>query len=86
MEMDEIKLFEACFSFAENLIWERDTSPLEKLPNQMEELSAMTENFVRLAKKNFYQIEALPNAEVILVAAINYLKTQAIPPLRGNYE
>jgi len=73
--MDGIKLFEACFSVAENLMWERDTAPLEKLPNQMEELSKMTDNFVRLAKKNFYQIGALLNAEAILVAAIKYKET-----------
>lgn len=84
--IDEKRLFEVCFSLAEDLMWEKTTSPLEKLPEQMEELSVMTENFVGLSKKNFYLVENLPDGQEILMGAIKYLNALAIPPLRGNYE
>lgn len=84
--MDEKRLFEVCFSLAENMMWERTTSPIEKLPEQMGELSAMTENFVNLSKKNFYLVEDLRDGQEILIGAIQYLNALAIPPLRGNYE
>lgn len=84
--IDEERLLEACFSLAEDLMWEKTTSPLEKLPEQMDELSVMTENFVRLSKKNFYQVENLSDGQEILIGAIKYLNAIAIPPLRGNYE
>ncbi|GAA4204011.1 hypothetical protein GCM10022289_21150 [Pedobacter jeongneungensis] len=84
--MDEKRLFEACFSLAEDLTWEKITSPLEKLPEQMEELSQMTEKFVEIAKRNFYMVENLPDGEVVLISAIKFLNAHAIPPLRGNYD
>lgn len=84
--MDEKRLVEVCFSLAENLMWEETTSPLEKLPEQMNELSVMTRNFVRLSKKSFYRVEDLQDGEEILIGAIKYLNSLAIPPLRGNYE
>ena len=84
--MDEKRLFEACFSLAEGLMCEKTTSQLEKLPEQMYELSVMTENFVSLSKKNFYQVENLADGQEILIGAIKYLNALAIPPLRGNYE
>ncbi|MBK1439970.1 hypothetical protein JHJ32_08240 [Parapedobacter sp. ISTM3] len=84
--MDEKRLYEVCFSLAEDLMWEKTTSPLEKLPEQMNELSVMTENFVNLSKSNFYQVENLPDGQEILIGAIRYLNAIAIPPLRGNYE
>ncbi len=84
--IDEKRLLEACFSLAEDLMWEKTTSPLEKLPEQMDELSVMTENFVSLSKKNFYQVENLSDGQEILIGAIKYLNAIAIPPLRGNFE
>lgn len=79
-------MFEACFLLAKDLMWEKTTSLPEKLPEQMDELSVMTENFVSISKKNFYQVEALPDGQEILIGAIKYLNALAIPPLRGNYE
>ena len=84
--MDEKKILEACFSLAEELMWEKDTSPLERLPKHLEELSEMTDNFVEIVKRNSYQVDGLPDAQEILVGAIQYLTSIAIPPLRGNYE
>ena len=83
--MDDNRLFETCFSLAESLMWEKDTAPLEQLPEQLEELSEMTNRFVELAKETFYQVEDLPDGEELLISAIKYLHSQAIPPLRGNY-
>ena len=83
--MDENKLLEACFELAENLMWEKKTAPIEKLPEQITELSEMTKQFVEIAKGNYYMIEELPEANEILIGAIKYLNTQAITPLRGNY-
>jgi len=83
--MDENKLLEACFELAENLMWEKKTAPIEKLPEQITELSEMTNQFVEIAKGNYYMTEELPEANEILIGAIKYLNTQAIPPLRGNY-
>lgn len=85
MNMDEKRLFEACFSLIEDLMWEKNTSPLEELPEQTDELSMMTENFVNISKKNVYQAEAFLDGQEILIGAIKYLNALAIPPLRGNY-
>lgn len=83
--MDENKLLEVCFKLAENLMWARDTAPIEKLPEHIAELSEMTNKFIEIAKDSFYQVEGLPDGESILLGAIEYLNTQAIPPLKGNY-
>jgi hypothetical protein len=83
--MKEDELLKVCFALAENLMWEKDTSPLHKLPEQLTELSEMTNQFVEIAKQVYYQVEDLPNGEEILFGAIKYLNVQAIPPLRGNY-
>lgn len=83
--MDENKLLEVCFTLAEDLMWEKDTVPIEKLPKDIYELNEMTNKFIEIAKVNYAQIEDLPNANEILFGAIRYLNAQAIPPLRGNY-
>lgn len=77
--IDEKRLLEACFSLAEDLMWEKTTSPLEKLPEQMDELSVMTENFVSLSKKNFYQVENLSDGQEILIGAYSALYYTTIP-------
>ena len=83
--MEEAKVFEACFSLADDLMWESEQARIERLPEQMAELSEMTNEFVRIAKQCYYQIEDIPDFEAILLGAIKYLNAQAIPPLRGNY-
>jgi len=83
--MDENKLFTVCFELAENLMWEKDATPLEKQDEQIAELSQMTEKFIELAKQNFTLIEDYPDSSAVLLGAISYLNTIAIPPLRGNY-
>ena len=83
--MEEAKVFEACFSLADDLMWESEQARIERLPEQMAELSEMTNEFVRIAKQCYYQIEDIPDSEAILLGAIRYLNAQAIPPLRGNY-
>jgi hypothetical protein len=83
--MNEQKLIEACFALSQDLMWEKDSAPIEQLPEQIRELSEMTNQFVSIAKDCYYQIEGQPNSEVILLGAIKYLNALAIPPLRGNY-
>jgi hypothetical protein len=83
--MDEKEIFEACFSLAESLMWEKNTAPLDKIPEQMDELSSMTEEFMVIVRENIYLIEELANRQEIMVGAIKYLNGLAIPPLRGNY-
>lgn len=83
--MNEHQIFEACFSLAEDLMWEKTTAPLERIPEQIDELSCMTERFVSIVKKSFFIIEDLPDAHAIMIGAIKYLNALAIPPLRGNY-
>jgi hypothetical protein len=84
--MNEQKLSEICFALAENLMWEANTAPLERLPEQMDELATMTEQFVEIAKDYFIYVEDQPDGAEILFGAIQYLNAQAIPPLRGNYD
>jgi hypothetical protein len=83
--MNENKLLEVCFALAEDLMWEKNTAPIEKLPEDLAELSEMTNRFIEIAKDYYFQVEDLPEGEDILVGAIRYLHVQAIPPLRGNY-
>lgn len=83
--MNETKLLEVCFTLAEDLMWEKDTAPIERLPEDIDELSEMTNKFVEIAKDWYFQVEDLPDGEDILLGAIRYLNNQAIPPLRGNY-
>ncbi|WP_316762101.1 hypothetical protein [Pedobacter aquatilis] len=83
--MDDNHIFEACFSLAEDLMWEKATAPLERIPEQINELSMMTERFVSIVEKSFFIIEDLPNAHAIMVSAIKYLNAMANPPLKGNY-
>jgi hypothetical protein len=83
--MDENKLLEVCFTLAEDLMWEKDAAPIEKLPEDISELNEMTNKFIEITKQNYYQVEDLPDGEEILLGAIRYLNVQAIPPLRGNY-
>ena len=83
--MNDKRLHELCFGLAEQLMWEKDTTPLNKLPEQLAELSEMTEKFVHICRDNYYLVEGLENSENILFGSILYLKAQGIPPLRGNY-
>lgn len=83
--MNENKLLEVCFALAEDLMWEKDVAPIERLPEDISELNEMTNKFVEIAKDLYYQVEDLPDGENILIGAIQYLNFQAIPPLRGNY-
>lgn len=84
--MDEQGIFEACFSLAEDLMWEKNTAPLEKIAAQIDELSWMTNKYVSIVKKNFFIIEDLPNRQEIMISAIIHLNALAIPPLKGNYD
>ena len=84
--MDEKKLLEVCFALAEDLMWEKDTAPLEKLSEDISELDYMTSRLMEIAKKNYYQVEDMPDGHNVLLGAIQYLRVQAIPPLRGNYD
>jgi len=83
--MNETKLLEACFELAKDLMWEKSTAPIEKLPEQLTELSEMTNRFVEIAKDSYYIIEDLHDASDVLIGAIKYLNVHAIPPMRGNY-
>lgn len=84
--MDENKLLEACLALAENLMWEKDTASIEEIEEETLKLYRVAENLVSIGKSHFYQVEALPEAEGILLGAIKYLEALAIPPLRENYE
>ncbi len=83
--MDENKLLEVCFMLAEDLMWDKDSAPSERLPEDISELNEMTNKFIEIANQNYYQVEGLPDGDEILIGAIRYLNVQAIPPLRGNY-
>ena len=83
--MDENKLLEVCFMLAEDLMWDKDSAPIERLPEDISELNEMTNKFIEIANQNYYQVEVLPDGDEILIGAIRYLNVQAIPPLRGNY-
>ena len=83
--MDENKLLEVCFMLAEDLMWDKDSAPIERLPEDISELNEMTNKFIEIANQNYYQVEGLQDGDEILIAAIRYLNVQAIPPLRGNY-
>lgn len=83
--MDENKLLEVCFMLAEDLMWDKDSAPIERLPEDISELNEMTNKFIEIANQNYYQVEDLPDGDEILIGAIRYLNVQAIPPLRGNY-
>jgi hypothetical protein len=83
--MDENKLLEVCFMLAEDLMWDKDSAPIERLPEDIYELNEMTNKFIEIANQNYYQVEGLPDGDEILIGAIRYLNVQAIPPLRGNY-
>lgn len=83
--MDENKLLEVCFMLAEDLMWDKDSAPIERLPEDISELNEMTNKFIEIANQNYYQVEGLPDGDDILIGAIRYLNVQAIPPLRGNY-
>ena len=82
--MDENKLLEVCFMLAEDLMWDKDSAPIERLPEDISELNEMTNKFIEIANQNYYQVEGLPDGDEILIGAIRYLNVQAIPPLRGN--
>lgn len=84
--MDDNKLLEACFSLSEELMWNKDTTELERLPEHIEEVSIMTTTFFNIAMKHSYLIEDLPDAQEVLLGAIGYLKSIAIPPLKGNFD
>lgn len=84
--MDDKKLLEACFSLSEELMWNKDTAKLDHLPEQLEEVSKMTTRFFDIAMKHFYLIEDLPDAQEVLLGAIGYLNSIAIPPLKGNFD
>lgn len=84
--MDEQEIFEACFSLAEDLMWEKNTAPIEKIADQIDELSKTTDKYVSIVKKNFFIIEDLPNRQEIMVSVIIHLNALAIPPLKGNYD
>ena len=83
--MNEEKVLEACFLLATYLLWEKDTVPIEKLPEHITELNELTDKFVEIAREHYFMVERIEYGDVILVGAINYLANQAIPPLRGNY-
>lgn len=83
--MDENKLLEVCFMLAEDLMWDKDSAPIERLPEDISELNEMTNKFIEIANQNYYQVEGLPDGDEIFIGAIRYLNVQAIPPLRGNY-
>lgn len=83
--MDENKLLEVCFMLAEDLMWDKDSAPIERLPEDISELNEMTNKFIEIANQNYYQVEGLPDGDEILIGAIRYLNVQAIPALRGNY-
>ena len=70
---------------AEDLMWDKDSAPIERLPEAISELNEMTNKFIEIANQNYYQVEGLPDGDEILIGAIRYLNVQAIPPLRGNY-
>ena len=70
---------------AEDLMWDKDSAPIERLPEDISELNEMTNKFIEIANQNYYQVEGLPDGDEILIGAIRYLNVQAIPPLRGNY-
>jgi hypothetical protein len=84
--MDEKKIFEACFRLSEELMWEKNTAPIDRLTEHLTELSYMTETFIKIIKSHFYQVESLPDAQEIILGAISYLTSIAIPPLKGNFE
>ena len=69
---------------AEDLMWDKDSAPIERLPEDISELNEMTNKFIEIANQNYYQVEGLPDGDEILIGAIRYLNVQAIPPLRGN--
>ena len=83
--MDENKLLEVCFMLAEDLMWDKDSASIERLPEDISELNEMTNKFIEIANQNYYQVQRLPDGDEILIGAIRYLNVQAIPPLRGNY-
>lgn len=70
---------------AEDLMWDKDSAPIERLPKDISELNEMTNKFIEIANQNYYQVKDLPDGDEILIGAIRYLNVQAIPPLRGNY-
>lgn len=70
---------------AEDLMWDKDSAPIERLPEDISELNEMTNKFIEIANQNYYQVEGLQDGDEILIGAIRYLNVQAIPPLRGNY-
>jgi hypothetical protein len=84
--MDEQGIFEACFSLAEDLMWEKNTAPLDKIAAQIDELSRTTNKYVSIVKKNFFMVEDLPDREEVMISAIRHLNALAIPPLKGNYQ
>lgn len=84
--MNEEELLKICFLLAEDLMWEKDTAPLEKMPEQLAELSEMTNKFIEIPKRAYYHVEAMPDGEEIMFGALGYLHLQAMPPLRGDYE
>ncbi|MFC4143520.1 hypothetical protein ACFSNA_02595 [Pedobacter mendelii] len=59
--MNDQEIFKACFSLAEDLLWEKNTTPLEKVQSQIEELLSMTNHFVSIVEKNQFMIEDLPD-------------------------
>lgn len=83
--MDGKKLLEVCFSWAEDLMWTKDTAPIEKLPEHISEFREMTDTFMMIAIRHYYQLKQLADGQEILLGAIRYLNAQAIPLLRANY-
>lgn len=41
--MDENKLLEVCFMLAEDLMWDKDSAPIERLPEDISELNEMNQ-------------------------------------------
>ena len=82
--MNEGKLMEVCFVLAENLMWDKDTTPFSKLQEDITQLSQMTNRFVEIAKRCYSQVEDLPEGEAILFGAVHYLSRQAFPSQRAE--
>lgn len=71
--MDEVKLFKACFSLAENLTWKSENSTIYEIEDETNKITRIAENLVIISKRNYSQVEDLNDGYDILLGAIKYL-------------
>lgn len=84
--MDEVKLFEACYSLAENLTWKSENSTIYEIEDETNKITRIAENLVIISKRNYSQVEDLNDGYDILLGAIKYLESISVPPIGENYQ